>query len=407
MVAWSFAVPIFECPDEPDHWKYAQYLRENHSPPPFSAAFIEGSHPPLYYLFIAPLASECPVPRSTYTYSSDDIRVSTSSPRFFQNAPADFERYWPIRAARMVTVLISLCTVLLCYLAGREASGSPATGFLVAGLVAFLPEFSFRGMNVSNDALLTAFCALATYLMVLLVKRGFDWKTGVLAAVAIAGAFLSKMSAIFLPAPLGLAIVFDSASWRSKLVRTAALGSLLLAIVSPWLWHNLHIYGDPFARTVMYSALGGQVRLKPLSSPYFVANIPVLAASFVGLFGWMNLLLPKWVYALYFLLLAFGAWSWAEGFLRRRIDRKLSLLLLSIVALNLMIVLELNVDFDQPQGRYMFPALPAIALLLAMGLESLPFWSSKVSRLVAAGWAAANLIILVCVVIPAYWPAPR
>ena len=356
---------------------------------------------------MAPLAWRCPVPKITYTYSPDHIRISTAPPRFFHNAPGDFERYWPIRAARLLTVLISLCTVLLCYLAASEALGSPASGLLAGNLAAFLPEFTFRGMNVSNDALLTAFCAAATYLMVLLVKRGFDWKSGVLAAVAIAGAFLSKMSAAFLPVPFALAIFLDKANWRTKLLRAAALGSLVLVMVSPWLVRNDHLYGDFFARTALHSALGAEVRVKSLWSPYFVANVPVFAASFVGMFGWMNLLLPKWVYAVYFLLLGFGCWSWMRGFLKGQLDRKLSLLLLSIVALSLMVVLELNIDFDQPQGRYLFPALPAIVVLLAMGLKSLPFWSTKLSRLTCAGWAAANLIILVCVVIPAYWPAPR
>lgn len=303
-------------------------------------------------------------------------------------------------------MLISLLTVLWCYRAGVEAGGNSATGLLAGSLVAFLPEFSFRGMNVSDDALATMCSGAATYLMVR-ITREFDWKHGLLATFAIAGGILSKVITLFLPAPFALTLACDKAGWRSKFVRICVLGSLIMFMTGPWLVRNQHLYGDPLAHGVMYSALSADVRVKAFWSPYFVANVPVLAASFVGLLGWMNLVLPKWVYAVYFLLLGFGGWSALRGLLKGLIDRELSLLLLSIIALNLIVLFVLNVDFDQPQGRYMFPALPAIAVLLAMGVESLPFWSNTLTRLTVAGWATANLIILVWVVIPAYWRVPK
>ena len=52
----------------------------------------------------------------------------------------------------------------------------------------------------------------------------------------------------------------------------------------------------------------------------------------------------------------------------------------------------------------MFPTLPALALLLALGLESRPSWSASSMRLTVGGLAVTNLIILVFLVVPAYWP---
>lgn len=100
MVAWAFAVPIFEGPDEPDHWKYAQYVHQHHALPPFNPSFREGHSPPLYYLLIAPIASEAAAPANTFKYDAGGVRVSTSPPRFFQAATGDLKRYWPIRALR-------------------------------------------------------------------------------------------------------------------------------------------------------------------------------------------------------------------------------------------------------------------------------------------------------------------
>jgi len=73
----------------------------------------------------------------------------------YQNDRGDFGRYWPIRAARLVSVVMSVLATFFIYRAGREATGQPATGLLVVSLVALLPQFSFPGSQISNDALVT------------------------------------------------------------------------------------------------------------------------------------------------------------------------------------------------------------------------------------------------------------
>ncbi len=42
LVAWSLVVPIYEAPDEPAHWAYAQYLHEYQQLPVYSPAQTEG-----------------------------------------------------------------------------------------------------------------------------------------------------------------------------------------------------------------------------------------------------------------------------------------------------------------------------------------------------------------------------
>jgi hypothetical protein len=41
MVAWSFAVPAFEGPDEPGHWQYAYYLNQKHTLPVYGPSYPE------------------------------------------------------------------------------------------------------------------------------------------------------------------------------------------------------------------------------------------------------------------------------------------------------------------------------------------------------------------------------
>ena len=51
------------------------------------------------------------------------------------------------------------------------------------------------------------------------------------------------------------------------------------------------------------------------------------------------------------------------------------------------IYLAYNVQFVQPQGRYLFPALPAISLAVAVGWWSVARWAG------AARWAGIALLI--------------
>lgn len=404
MVAWSFAVPVFEGPDEPAHWQYACYLNQKRALPLYGPSFVEANSPPLYYLLIAPLAVDPKLPAIGYGTEYDRI-LMLYPPRLFQNTSGDFGLYWPFRAARLVSVLISVFTIWFCALAGMEASGSPGTGLLVGGLVAFWPMFTFRGMNVSNDTLVAALSALALYLILRLIKRGFTWGIGILAALAVAGAFLGKTSAIILPVPLLLAIISEKAPRRVKLLRAGVLGAMMLITVGPWLNRNRHLYGDLLAHRAMFTAVSNLVHEHSLGSVYFRTYFPLhLIRSFIGTFGYMSLPLPAMAYLIYTIALVAAGACWIRGIWQRRIDFRLSAILISVIVLNLIVVVNINLTFTQPQGRYMLPALPAIAVLLGLGLESGRSWSEFRTKLTLGGLAATNLIILVFLVVPAYWP---
>jgi len=118
----------------------------------------------------------------------------------------------------------------------------------------------------------------------------------------------------------------------------------------------------------------------------------------------MNLFLPGLAYLVYTIALVSAGACWMGGVWQRRIDFRLSAIISSAIVLNLMAVIHTNLSMAQPQGRYMLPSLPALALLLGLGLESRRSWSESSTRLTLGGLAVTNLIILVFLVIPAYWP---
>src|SRR5262249_32275115 len=256
--------------------------------------------------------------------------------------------------------------------------------------------------------------------------------------------------------------------WKSTFRLFSAIAVAIL-LAAPWSIMNQGLYCDPLAQRAMLSAVEFLLRRKSIFSPYFRHVFPQnLSASFVGVFGWYSLWSPKWVYHFFWLIGAVGlagdgirlarliikrvkssrpgmlpskarpeaqdsnprvtrteaepgalgssvgssstearpgAQDSTSGSLR--FEARLASLLLLIPLLNLIVVIYINLLFDQPQGRYMFPSLPALAVLVAIGLSSLPYWRPVISRILVAGLALVNLYVLIAVVLPGYWPPPH
>jgi 4-amino-4-deoxy-L-arabinose transferase-like glycosyltransferase len=403
LTLWSLAVPIFEAPDEPLHWQVARYLHEMHRLPFYDSRLVEANQPPLYYVLIAPFATDSEAPSSAVYIDAQGRVIPFQAPKFYRNSKDDFAKYWPIRISRLVTALFSVLTVLFCYLSGVEATGNRTTGLLAGGLTALLPQFTFRGMNISNDALVATTSAAAVYLIVRLARRGFTWPLGWATAAVIGLASLSKISAIFLPLPFALAVVSEPAPWPRRLRQLSVL-ALSLLLVGPWLLRNQFLYGDPLASQQMFVAVPGLIDIKPITSPYFLTAFPsMLMKSFVGVFGWMNLSLPEPLYKFFGLLAAVAVLGHLWRLIRRRFHFRLILILTTVVLFTVLLTVHLNLTFTQPQGRYLFPALTALALLVAIGLEGLPNWGRNWTYATLAVVALVNLYSLIRVVLPSYW----
>lgn len=71
------------------------------------------------------------------------------------------------------------------------------------------------------------------------------------------------------------------------------------------------------------------------------------------------------------------------------------------------VVVHINLSFTQAQGRYLFPALPALGLLAALGWSALPSPLTWLRRPVVVGTVltALNLYCLIGVAGRAYYPA--
>lgn len=413
LAAWAAAVPVFEAADEPAHWEYARYLHDHWSLPLYQPGFEEANSPPIYYLAIAPMAVASKLPPMALAQNVDGAYVSLAPPRVFQHSDRDRDWYWPVLAARLITMIMALVAVWLTYRAAAELTDWRG-GIVAAATMAFLPQFSYRCVTVSNDVAVTMFAAAVTWTSVRLLRRGFTWRRGIVAAVMVAAAYLSKISAIALLAPLSLAILEAPATdasatgraSRTGLVWRLAVLLVALAIVLPWSIRNVRLYGDPFAQEAMKTVVSHLITPRSLFSTYFAWHFPfTLTLSFIGIFGWMNVLLPAWMYVVYVTGGAIAAAgvvrAWRTRTVDRRVVRTLVLTMIAVIA----IVVHINLTFTQPQGRYLLPALPAMVLLATLGVRSLPARvATHAHAVMPVVLALLNVWCLVSVLVPAYYP---
>lgn len=400
---YSVATPIFEAGDEIWHYPFVQYLASGHSLPVQDPAVKtlwaqEGGQPPLYYalgalatfwidtrdltdrLWLNPEAKV----GITLVYGNKNLIVHTSAENFPWHNTA-----LAVHLLRLLSLLMSAGTVALTYLLALEFKPDDRRlAALAAALVAFNPMFLFIGASVNNDNLAVLLATLTLVLLVRLITRGVTMRRFVVLGVVLGLAALSKVSDAGLMALA--AAVFVYVFWehlRTDLRGRTGIAALLakprgtaftrvlpgalvcaaivVAVAGWWYARNWLLYGDPLAFNVWVAIAGG--RPEPATPVTLLNEFEGFRISFWGNFGGVNIIAPGWVYTV---LDAFSVMAWIGllvGLVRRTLPRLLALPLLWVVLILFSLVRWTFLTLAS-QGRLIFPAISALALLMAWGL---------------------------------------
>lgn len=406
---YNLVTPLGEGPDEPGHMRYVLFLaREQRLPvqreqEQESDVPGEGHQPPLAYVLMLPAALWLPPEEQHIT--------QTANPDFVWNGgtdPAAFIRssqeYWPWQGvvvswhlARAISTLLGAITVWCIWGAARVWYGGGQIALVAAALVALNPQFLFLSALVTNDTLLAALSAGMLWLCLAACREPNSRPT--LRSPLVAGllfglALLTKQSALVL-APLLL-----WSGWQSNTtLRRATLHTLCwsagAALVAGW-WYlrNWQLYHDPFGLSLFQSTFATQP-FDWRSATAWGSALQQLHASSWASFGWLSLSPPAWVIWVYTLLevvaLA-GLLRQVPGTAETR-TRLIPLVLLPVLALAWVCSFAFTAGQVAWQGRLLFPALPALALLLARGLVA---WNGSRGRwrFALAGGVGTLLLVL-------------
>lgn len=224
-----------------------------------------------------------------------------------------------------------------------------------------------------------------------LIALGRRGETGMAAAWGLGALvgliFITKTTGYFVAGLVPLAILLrhrlTGAPARAVLRDWALFLLAALLLGGIWWGRNLAVYGLPdFLGLGMHDAVViGQPRTadgiaREGLSAYVARGAATTFNSFWGQFGWMALPLQGWMYDAFRALIVMALAGLIIGAVRQRApippaDRAAWALLLLAILLAAGAFLYYNTTYEQFQGRYLYPALIPLALLLALGLDGL------------------------------------
>jgi 4-amino-4-deoxy-L-arabinose transferase-like glycosyltransferase len=347
---------------------------------PIDAIRYEGWQPPLYYVLAAPV-----------------FGITGGS----------------LLSIRLFTLVLGIAVVVLAWRLAHEVfPASPGLALTAAGFVAFIPQHLAMTAAANNDALAEIWIGLGLWLSVRLLLRppAERWREAWVLGIVLGLAFLTKLSAYPLAGIIAVALLLAARREGWPLRRLISLGAQVFvpALLLGGLWwaRNLAVYGglDVLAMQRHELIVVNQPRTVDALADwgalgYVQRFAQTTFQSFWGQFGWMGVVMDRRVYLallaysaglLIGLAGAFGSFQRAG----RKLDRaRADVLVLFILAVLLAVAVYLyyNLTFVQFQGRYLYPALPVLALASALSLRQWARWLVgllRVDQARALAWAA-------------------
>ncbi|MBI5876334.1 MAG: glycosyltransferase family 39 protein [Chloroflexi bacterium] len=419
--AFSVTTPLFEGPDEPAHFAYVLHLAQGRGLPLLfgpDAAGIETFQPPLYYLIAAPLVSwanpsDLDALLARNPHATNDALALTNRNLFVHTTREAFPyggMALAVHLVRLLGVLFGAGVLVMTYALARELFPREwALAYGAAAFVAFVPQFGFTSGLVTNDIAATFITTLGLWYTPRLVRRmpAVTWRQFAALGVLLGLAPLTKESGLALWPCTALALAVPALRRRDLrlLLRAGLISGAAALLVSGWWFVVRRLtlgfwFGNP--------ASAGAGELMTLDG--FLQQWNEIEISFWGLFGWTNVPLPQPVYDGLRLLVLAGLAGLVVAAVARRRSRAEWIALGALAGWGAVVFIAyvrwLSATF-QAHGRLLFPALPALAIIVCAGLAA--WWPRRAGALLFAVNAALCGLSLwsALVVVPAAYPSPH
>jgi len=296
---------------------------------------------------------------------------------------------WTLFALRWPSVLYTFLTAFFLFLAVARYSGKKQTGLLAALVwLSFFATYRY-GRPFLTDPPEVFWLSLPFFALLYWGRAAFESKLlfPLLAGLCFGMALLSKSFAYIVPATFALGLFYWR--WREWSIPKVLLQDLykvmLIAVLALGvfaLWFVL----DPFPEAVWKEFVLGENagKFEARSSNYFLDlvrggdSIWMLALTTLANAGLFT-----------FVLISTLIQAWRE---RRFLSLEEILLLLLVCAFFIVFSLP-----SQRSGRYLLPVMPALAALIAMYWDRLPWWGFRIALLLqlvvlaALAWVGGNL----------------
>jgi len=266
--------PLFEPPDELQHYQYVRYLVDERKLPvqEIDGPITQSHQPPLYYLLGAFLVGSIHDPQTLpernpfWAYSRAD-EVSPDNKRQFIPSAADAFPYagaaLVVHILRFGSVLMALgSTIAIWLLASYLWPGNNGRIMLMLAISVLNPMFLYMAGAVNNDNLIIMLGAVLLWVVAARAIPGeFKWGDTVWLGWIWGAALLAKLSGLALASAWGTALLLTAWNKRDArffFSRLLVISGLALIVSGWWFAHNWQVYGEPFALETMLSVWGSR-----------------------------------------------------------------------------------------------------------------------------------------------------
>ena len=406
---YAFRVPVFEKPDESEHFAYITYLIDNGTLPPLvlnkktNPALQIAGHPPLYYGICAAFLELSGAHKSAVELKKNPFpcylasipgTVNDNKNSFIHRSSKEWNlrRFGQIYLLRILSLLLGIVTMLFTWRLGHIAGMDQIIRLSSTALVALSPEYLFISSSISNDVLVTVLSSVTLWLLLKIISlEQPSKKSWALFGVSAGFTALSKSSGLLLLF-FGITIAVVTMTKKHRFSAFLGVSVVILlgffVVAGWWYLRNGILFDDPLGLKIHRAFYG---RTEPLPLSTLTNRWFLIERSFWAEFGWGCITLPPYFY-----------WGTRAGellalagllyeVLRPRIMRNTLAFasLILFVALTIGDYLLWDREVMAPYGRLLFPALAPIAVMLSAGLRR---WT-KLATLAFVVWIAVLAVV--------------
>jgi hypothetical protein len=395
---YAVYTPKWQAPDEPAHFNYIRAIGDMGALPVLQKGDYDQNY--LEQIKAAKFPASMSIDAIRYESYQPPLYYLAATPIYIAARAGGIDAQ--VLALRLFGVALGALVLLVAFGIVREIFPDDASLALVTvGAIATVPMFIADSASVSNDIAAVLVLALILLLAIKRVKGTVrNSQFAILGGILFGAALLTKTTA-YVPGALllvGAEIAQAQGSQgageqRRKLRFTIYdlrilifLFALALVISAPMFIRNMLTYGvaDPLGLARHNAVVAGQPTTAEMIAKYGLNHIlfdyfAVTFKSFWAQFGWMGVLVNDRIYVA--LVVLSGAAVLGFAFYALRILRRRDLLTttqwwsMGLLAATLVAAIVdyvgYNFEFFQPQGRYLFPGIIAIALFGVIGVREL------------------------------------
>lgn len=430
-LAFSLNSPIFEAPDEIEHFRYIRTLIQTGTlPDPAGQPRGQYHQPPLYYLLHAPLLAllddrgfeqidgrKNPFYGFHFEIPGGDNKNEYVHTRAEAFPYADSPIARTIHLLRLVSIVLGAGTIfvgyrIFCLVWGSRAQPAAplqVRRLLATGFVCFMPQFVYLSGHLNNDNLMMLLSTLILWWLLSHHGKAIAWRQAALFGILCGAAALTRSSAAFLALPVLVALLFNRQWWRFMPVMV-----LFMLTVCGWYYaRNLLLYGDLTNLNAWQQTWSFDVIHQGQFVPDIaIQNFPYVYFTFWGRFGSGAVTFGDFygVFGVVTLLTVTGltiqlSRNIVNPTTQYRNEFQQGIIVTAFAASWLLVAFYLSgIAWAGNQGRYLLPGIAAWAMIVTYGISA---FIPRLTSVFAAGavicvWAGIILFTFFNFFLPAY-----